>query len=73
MPSAAATSWPWWMWPLRGAPNRAPLPPKSYGPWTGNTPLPVTAVGAGAGAATSTVVARTALRRRGLIAVILTR
>ena len=51
VPSAAAMSWPWWMWPVRPAPKRASSPPKEYGPWTGKTFEPVVASEAGAAGA----------------------
>ena len=30
-------SWPWWVWPLRGAPKRDPELPKVCQPRTGKT------------------------------------
>ncbi len=61
VPSAAAMSWPWWMWPVRPAPNRESSAPKLNGPWTGKSFEPVElsaagGAGAGAGAAFATTV-----------------
>src|SRR5689334_4438017 len=57
-PLDATTSWPWWMWPGRPAPKRASSPPNENGPWTGNVPATVVAVGAaGALPATGPLVA----------------
>ena len=50
VPSAAAMSWPWWVWPGRPTPKRASGPPKLNGPWTGKIFEPVVAVESAAGA-----------------------
>ena len=69
-PSAATMSWPWWMWPVRPAPKRAPSLPKEYGPWTGKTFEPVVASDAGAAGAAGAGggVGATTLKRRAQVA-----
>ena len=65
VPCAAVTSWPWWMWPGRPAPKRAPAPPNEYAPATGNTPVADGAGAAGGGGGAWIVSVRPARRRGG--------
>ena len=71
VPSAARTSWPWWVWPLRGAPKRVAVAVRP-GDREDAAGRSGTGAGAGAGARTVSVArpdvwarrARTATRSR---------